>query len=68
MIYLLPLIWLDRYDPEPLWLLSLAFAWGALVAVIASFIINTLVTVVIVDRHFTSCRAGRWSGSIGTDF
>ncbi|MEP7212162.1 MAG: PrsW family glutamic-type intramembrane protease [Acidobacteriota bacterium] len=43
ILYLLPLIWLDRYDPEPLWLLSLAFAWGALVAVIASFVINTVV-------------------------
>lgn len=41
MFYLLPLIWLDRYDPEPIWLLALAFAWGALVAVIVSFIINT---------------------------
>lgn len=43
VIYLLPLMWLDRYDPEPLWLLSLAFAWGALVAVIASFVINTVI-------------------------
>ena len=43
ILYLLPLIWLDRYDPEPLWLLSLAFAWGALVAVVASFVINTVV-------------------------
>jgi len=43
IIYLLPLIWLDRYDPEPLWLLSLAFAWGALVAVLASFVINTVI-------------------------
>lgn len=45
MFYLLPLIWLDRYDPEPIWLLALAFAWGALVAVIVSFIINTGVGV-----------------------
>ena len=29
MFYLLPLVFLDRYDPEPLWLLALAFAWGA---------------------------------------
>ena len=43
MLYLLPLIWLDRYDPEPLWLLALAFAWGGLVAVIVSFIVNTLI-------------------------
>lgn len=47
MLYLLPLIWIDRYDPEPLWLLALAFAWGALVAVIVSFIINTLIGVVV---------------------
>ena len=43
MFYVLPLIWLDRYDPEPSWLLALAFAWGALVAVIFSFIINTTI-------------------------
>jgi RsiW-degrading membrane proteinase PrsW (M82 family)/pSer/pThr/pTyr-binding forkhead associated (FHA) protein len=47
MFYLLPLIWLDRYDPEPVWLLALAFAWGALVAVIVSFIINTGVGMVV---------------------
>ncbi len=41
--YILPMLWLDRYDPEPAWLLALAFAWGALVAVIVSFIINTTV-------------------------
>lgn len=41
VIYLIPMIWLDRYDPEPLWLLALAFAWGALVAVVVSFVVNT---------------------------
>ncbi len=47
MFYLLPLIWLDRYDPEPMWLLALAFAWGALVAVIVSFIVNTFIGVAV---------------------
>jgi RsiW-degrading membrane proteinase PrsW (M82 family) len=47
IIYLTPMLWLDRYDPEPLWLLALAFAWGALVAVVVSFIINTLIAVVV---------------------
>ena len=47
VIYLLPLIWLDRYDPEPFWLLALAFAWGALVAVVVSFIVNTVIGVVV---------------------
>lgn len=41
-IYLIPLAWLDRYDPEPLWLLATSFAWGGVVAVFVSFIINTL--------------------------
>ncbi|MCY7375758.1 MAG: PrsW family intramembrane metalloprotease [Pyrinomonadaceae bacterium] len=47
MFYLLPLLWLDRYDPEPPWLLALAFAWGALVAVIVSFIINTVLGAIL---------------------
>lgn len=46
-LYILPLMGLDRYDPEPFWLLSLAFAWGALVAVIISIFVNTLFGVVI---------------------
>ncbi len=41
IFYVLPLIWLDRYDPEPAWLLALSFAWGGLVAVIVSFLVNT---------------------------
>jgi protease PrsW len=47
IIYLFPLIWLDRYDPEPLWLLSLSFAWGALVAVIFSIVVNSVVAGVV---------------------
>ena len=47
MLYLIPLIWIDRYDPEPFWLLALAFAWGALVAVVVSFIVNTVIGVVV---------------------
>lgn len=46
MFYLLPFMFLDRYDPEPLWLLALAFAWGALVAVLISIVINTVITIV----------------------
>ncbi|MEZ5306908.1 MAG: PrsW family glutamic-type intramembrane protease [Pyrinomonadaceae bacterium] len=52
VLYLFPIMWLDRYDPEPFWLLSLAFAWGALLAVFISFIANTVVGIsvaVMVD-------------------
>lgn len=42
VLYIIPLVGLDRYDPEPFWLLAFAFAWGAIVAVIVSFIGNTI--------------------------
>ena len=47
VIYLLPLIWIDRYDPEPFWLLALAFAWGSLVAVVVSFFVNTAIGIIV---------------------
>ena len=34
-------LWLDRYEPEPLRLLALAFAWGALVATGAAILLQT---------------------------
>ena len=52
MIYILPLVFVDRYDPEPIWLLALAFAWGALVSVIISIVVNTAIGIgvgVIID-------------------
>lgn len=49
MFYLLPLIWLDRYDPEPPWLLALAFAWGGLVSIIVSIIFNELLGAIFGD-------------------
>lgn len=49
IFYLTPIIWLDRYDPEPFWLLSLAFAWGALLAVFISFIANSIVGISVAE-------------------
>lgn len=46
-LYILPLMGLDRYDPEPFWLLALAFAWGALVAVLVSLVVNTIFGAVV---------------------
>ncbi len=45
-LYLAPLLWLDRYDPEPFWLLLLCFAWGGVVAILASAIVNDVFTIV----------------------
>ncbi len=33
--------WLDRYDKEPIWLLGLAFAWGAVPAAFLAVVVET---------------------------
>jgi RsiW-degrading membrane proteinase PrsW (M82 family) len=40
--YLLVILWIDRYESEPTWLLVFAFLWGATVAVLPSIFFNTL--------------------------
>lgn len=50
MFYLTILLWLDRYDPEPAWLLAAAFAWGGLVAILISGIVNTIFGAVAGDH------------------
>jgi len=41
-IYIMLLLWIDRYESEPLWMLTTAFLWGALVAVFIAIILNTI--------------------------
>jgi protease PrsW len=42
-IYILLILWIDRYESEPLWMLAMAFFWGATFAAFISIIINSLV-------------------------
>ncbi|MDX6558159.1 MAG: protease PrsW [Blastocatellia bacterium] len=44
-IYVMLLLWIDRYESEPLWMLATAFFWGALVAVFIAFIFNTSIAI-----------------------
>ncbi|HEY0426989.1 MAG TPA: PrsW family glutamic-type intramembrane protease [Pyrinomonadaceae bacterium] len=62
MFYLIPLVWRDRYDPEPVWLLALAFAWGALVAIIFSYFVNT--EIAKVAAMMFGSEAGRTVGAV----
>jgi RsiW-degrading membrane proteinase PrsW (M82 family) len=41
-VYITLILWLDRYESEPMWLLALVFFWGATVAVFIAFVLNTL--------------------------
>src|SRR5260370_39606317 len=40
-LYVMLLLWIDRYEAEPPWMLATAFFWGAAVAVFFAFIFNT---------------------------
>lgn len=46
-LYLMLVLWIDRYESEPLWMLATAFFWGALIAVFIAFIFNTASTVMV---------------------
>jgi RsiW-degrading membrane proteinase PrsW (M82 family) len=59
-IYIMLLLWLDRYESEPLWMLMTAFFWGALVAVFIAIILNTINGVIVA--------AATQSAQIGENF
>ena len=46
-VYVMLVLWLDRYEPEPPWMLAAAFFWGALVAVFFAIIINSLGVAIV---------------------
>src|SRR6266540_6348517 len=46
-LYLVLILWIDRYEAEPAWMLATAFFWGALVAVFFAFLINTASDVAV---------------------
>jgi RsiW-degrading membrane proteinase PrsW (M82 family) len=46
-VYVTLVLWLDRYEPEPPWMLATAFFWGALVAVFFAIVINSVGVLVV---------------------
>lgn len=45
VLYVGIIYWFDRYEKEPWWLLAAAFLWGALPAILISFVLNTVLSV-----------------------
>jgi RsiW-degrading membrane proteinase PrsW (M82 family) len=41
-LYITLILWIDRYESEPLWMLAMAFFWGATIAVFIAYVINTV--------------------------
>lgn len=40
-LYIILVLWIDRYEAEPLWMLATAFVWGAVIATFFAFLLNT---------------------------
>lgn len=59
-VYIILLLWIDRYESEPLWMLTTTFLWGALVAVFIAIILNTINSEIV--------RAATRSDQIGHNF
>src|SRR5215212_9872638 len=53
-------LWIDRFEPEPPWLLGLAFVWGAAIAVFFSLLFN------VVNEGIFTAVAGAATGSTMT--
>ncbi|PYS24159.1 MAG: PrsW family intramembrane metalloprotease [Acidobacteria bacterium] len=62
-IYIMLLLWIDRYESEPLWMLATAFFWGALVAVFIAIILNTI-NGAIVAAATNSAQIGENFGAV----
>ena len=46
-------LWLDRYEAEPARYIVFAFLWGALVAVVGAFFLNTFGLKLLVEARWT---------------
>src|ERR1041385_8702089 len=62
-IYIMLLLWIDRYESEPLWMLATTFLWGALVAVFIAIILNTI-NGAIVAAATDSAQIGENFGAV----
>jgi RsiW-degrading membrane proteinase PrsW (M82 family) len=49
-LYLALLLWIDRYEPEPLRMIVLTFAWGASIAAFVAIVLNTVGEAVVSEN------------------
>jgi protease PrsW len=55
-IYVALVLWIDRYEAEPLWMLATAFFWGALFAPFFAFLLNTISAAIVTG--LTDAKSG----------
>jgi RsiW-degrading membrane proteinase PrsW (M82 family) len=49
-IYLAIVLWIDRFEPEPLRMIVLTFVWGATIACFVAIVLNTIGEVVVSEE------------------
>jgi RsiW-degrading membrane proteinase PrsW (M82 family) len=67
-VYLAVWLWLDRYDPEPGWILAGAFVWGAGAATFVAGIINSFVHAAAMAVTGSPGAAAFLQGSVSAPF
>ncbi len=50
-IYIMLILWIDRYESEPIWMLATAFLWGSTVSVLAAYVLNTLNHIIVMESY-----------------
>lgn len=55
-LYIALVLWIDRYESEPLWMVAIAFFWGALIATFFAFLLNTIMQLIV--QALTNANAG----------
>lgn len=61
-IYVSLVLWIDRYESEPVWTLVTAFIWGAVVAVFIAAFVNTIGSLIVAS--LISNEAGDFFGAV----
>lgn len=61
-LYVALVLWIDRYESEPVWTLVTAFTWGAVVAVFIAVFFNTIGSLIVAS--LVSDAAGEFFGAV----
>ena len=49
-VYVTLVLWIDRYEPEPMRMIVLTFAWGASIAAFVAIVLNTVGEAVVSEN------------------
>jgi RsiW-degrading membrane proteinase PrsW (M82 family) len=61
-LYVTLVLWIDRYESEPVWTLVTAFTWGAVVAVFIAAFVNTIGSLIVAS--LVNDAAGNFFGAV----